>query len=74
MKTLYTWTACAAFILAWGAASAYFDQQREAIEAQDALHATGQLVKYAAQMLRLNGAVMSSTALRIVATGHRVKL
>jgi hypothetical protein len=37
-------------------------------------HAIGQRVKYAAQMLRLNGAVMSSTALRIVATGHRVKL
>ena len=36
MKTLYTWTACAAFILAWGAASAYFDQEREAIEAQNA--------------------------------------
>lgn len=36
MKTLYTWTACAAFILAWGAASAYFDQEREQIEAQNA--------------------------------------
>ena len=36
MKTLYTWTACAAFVLAWGAASAYFDQEREAIEARDA--------------------------------------
>ena len=36
MKTLYTWAACAAFVLAWGAASAYFDQEREAIEARDA--------------------------------------
>ena len=37
MKTLYTWTACAAFVLAWGAASAYFDREREEVEAQDAL-------------------------------------
>ncbi len=36
MKTIYTWAACAAFVLAWGAASAYFDQEREQIEARDA--------------------------------------
>ena len=36
MKTIYTWTACAAFVLAWGWASAHFDREREEVEAQDA--------------------------------------
>jgi len=37
MKTLFTWAACAAFVLAWGAAAQYFDHQRESVEAQDAI-------------------------------------
>ena len=36
MKTLYTWAACAAFVLGWGWASAHFDREREEVEAQDA--------------------------------------
>ena len=36
MKTIYTWTACAAGILGWLSAAAYFDGEREAIEAQNA--------------------------------------
>jgi len=35
--TVYTWTAAVAFVLAWGAAASYFDQQREAVEAQNAM-------------------------------------
>ena len=51
MKTLYTWTACAVFILAWGAASAYFDQEREQIEARDAAMAANATKNAAAYAL-----------------------
>jgi hypothetical protein len=51
MKTLCTWTACAVFILAWGAASAYFDQEREQIEARDAAMAANATKNAAAYAL-----------------------
>ena len=37
MKTIAIWIGCAALYLVWGGAAHHFDQEREAIEAQDAL-------------------------------------
>ena len=51
MKTIYTWTACAVFVLSWGAATAYFDGEREAIEARDAAMAANATKNAAAYAL-----------------------
>lgn len=76
MKTIYTWTACAAGIFGWLSAAAYFDGEREAIESQNAaMAANSKKIAAAYALCKSENATpvwTSDTNVNCLTTGGRV--
>jgi len=76
MKTLYTWAACAAGIFGWLSGAAYFDGEREEIEAQNAaLIANSKKIAAAYALCKSENSTpvwTTSTNINCLTTGGRV--